>query len=56
MDVRFRAEHYRAKAAEAAEAARLAKDPSVQESYLKQERSWLALAEQTEALAYGQKD
>ncbi len=49
--LRLRIEHYRAKAAEAEESARLAKDPQVRLACLRAAKSWTRLAEQAEALA-----
>jgi hypothetical protein len=47
--LRLRIEHYRAKAAEAEESARLAKDPQVRMAYLRAAKSWTRPAEQAEA-------
>ena len=50
VDLRFKIEHYRAKAAEAEENARAAKDPAARATYWHAAESWTRLAEQAEWL------
>jgi hypothetical protein len=50
VDLRFRIEHYRAKAAEAEEHARQAKDPDARAMYLQIAQSWRMLAENAEEM------
>jgi hypothetical protein len=50
VDLRFRVGHYRAKAAEAEENARQAKDPCTWASWLEAAQSWTRLAQDSEEL------
>jgi hypothetical protein len=52
VNLRFKIKHYRAKAAEAEQRARQAKDPNVRTTYLKAAASWHSIADllATEAL------
>jgi hypothetical protein len=45
VDLRFKIKHYRAKAAEAEQRARQAKDPDVRTTYLKVAASWHSIAD-----------
>jgi hypothetical protein len=45
VDLRFKIKHYRAKAAEAEQRARQAKDPDVRTTYFKAAASWHSIAD-----------
>jgi hypothetical protein len=56
VDLRFRLEHYLAKAAEAMDRARRSTNEESRASYLRAAESWALLAKQTEELLRDQKD